>query len=67
MPTTLPRVSLAGRGPTTSSAAPPLLFLHGAWHGAWCWENFLDFFTREGFVCHALDLEGHGAESRGPR
>ena len=27
----------------------------------------MDFFTREGFACHGLDLEGHGAEPRGPR
>ncbi len=67
MATTLHRVSLVSRVPATPRAVPPILFLHGAWHGAWCWENFLDFFAREGFACHALDLEGHGAEPCGPR
>ncbi len=43
----------------------PLLFVHGAWHGAWCWdEGFLDFFARQGFAAHALSLRGHGASAR---
>jgi pimeloyl-ACP methyl ester carboxylesterase len=41
--------------------APPLLFVHGAWHGAWCWDDhFLKFFTDRGFACYALNLRGHG-------
>ena len=41
--------------------APPLLFVHGAWHGAWCWdEHFLDFFADRGFRALALSLRGHG-------
>ena len=40
----------------------PLLFVHGAWHGAWCWdEHFLDFFAEQGFRVAALDLRGHGS------
>jgi pimeloyl-ACP methyl ester carboxylesterase len=40
----------------------PLLFVHGAWHGAWCWdEHFLDFFCNRGFHAVALNLRGHGA------
>jgi pimeloyl-ACP methyl ester carboxylesterase len=28
----------------------PLLFVHGAWHAAWCWdEYFLDFFAENGY------------------
>ena len=39
----------------------PLLFIHGMFHGAWCWEeNFFPFFTNQGFVCYALSLRGHG-------
>ena len=41
---------------------PPVLFVHGSWHGAWCWEaHFLDRFAAAGFEVHALDLRGHGA------
>ncbi len=39
---------------------PPLLFVHGAWHGAWCWHNFLGYFSKNGYDCHALSLCGHG-------
>jgi len=40
---------------------PPLLFVHGSFHGAWCWhEHWLRFFQSLGFDCHALSLRGHG-------
>lgn len=42
------------------SEFPPLLFIHGAWHGAWCWENFLNYFPQKGFDCFAPSLCGHG-------
>lgn len=43
----------------------PLLFIHGAYAAAWCWqEHFLDFFAAAGHACHAVSLSGHGA-SRG--
>ena len=39
----------------------PLLFVHGAWHAAWCWEdNFLPYFAERGYAAHALSLRGHG-------
>ena len=40
----------------------PLLFVHGAWHGAWCWdEHFLPYFAEHGYTSTALSLRGHGA------
>lgn len=42
-------------------ALPPVLLVHGAWHGAWCWQgNFLDYFAENGFETGAIDLRGHG-------
>lgn len=39
----------------------PLLFVHGTWHGPWCWsEHFIPFFVEQGFSVHALALRGHG-------
>ena len=39
----------------------PLLFIHGAWHGAWCWdEYFLSFFADRGYRALAVNLRGHG-------
>jgi pimeloyl-ACP methyl ester carboxylesterase len=45
-----------------SEAHPvPLLFVHGAWHAAWCWdENFLSFFADKGYRALALSFRGHG-------
>ncbi|MCR9145000.1 MAG: alpha/beta hydrolase [bacterium] len=44
--------------------ARPLLFVHGAWHGAWCWnEGFLQYFADRGFEVLALDLPGHDEQS----
>lgn len=48
-----------------SRTAQPLLFVHGGWHGAWCWENFLDYFADAGYRAVAVSLRGHGA-SPGP-
>ena len=43
----------------------PLLFLHGAFAGAWCWdEHFLSWFAGRGYDCYALSYRGHG-ESNG--
>ena len=45
-----------------SAAHPvPLLFVHGAWHAAWCWdENFLSYFADRGYHALALSFRGHG-------
>jgi pimeloyl-ACP methyl ester carboxylesterase len=42
----------------------PILLLHGAWHGAWCWEYWLEHFALLGYQVHAFSLPGHGASSR---
>jgi len=54
----------------TPSGAPtvatPLLFIHGAFTGAWCWEeHFLPYFARAGYAAYALSLSGHGASRNG--
>ncbi|AMA52849.1 MULTISPECIES: alpha/beta hydrolase [Bacillus subtilis group] len=53
--------------PTGMPKTPPLLFVHGANHAAWCWkENFLPFFQSHGFQSYALSFRGHGhSEGRG--
>lgn len=47
--------------PTGRPRPTALLFVHGAWHGAWCWqEHFLPYFAGHGYPSHAVDLRGHG-------
>ncbi|KAF2313781.1 hypothetical protein GH714_013362 [Hevea brasiliensis] len=49
-----------------SSENPPLVFVHGSYHAAWCWaEHWLPFFSSCGYDCYALSLLGQG-ESDGP-
>ncbi len=38
----------------------PLLFLHGIFMGAWCWEHYLPWFANKGFDTWALSFRGHG-------
>lgn len=52
------------KGSVTASHPVPLLFVHGAFHAAWCWdENFLDFFVDRGFRAVAVSLRGYGASA----
>lgn len=38
-----------------------IVFVHGAYHAAWCWkEHFFSFFSENGFNVYALSLTGHG-------
>lgn len=59
------RLEVLTRAPTGAAKAHPLLFIHGAFTGAWCWqEHFLPFFANAGYAAYALSLSGHG-NSRG--
>jgi len=40
---------------------PPVLFVHGAFAGAWCWaDHFLPYFAKQGYRACAVSLSGHG-------
>ena len=44
-----------------STRKPPLLFIHGVAHGAWCFdEHWLDAAVAAGYPAYALSLRGHG-------
>lgn len=42
----------------------PVVLVHGAWHGAWCWEKVLPLLAGQGVGAKAIDLPGHGARPR---
>ena len=55
-------LELITRKPQSNPRANSILFVHGAWHAAWCWdEHFLPYFAERGFTSHAVSLRGHGA------
>lgn len=50
------------RLPARATRKPPLLFVHGGYCDAWCWEpHFLPWFAAKGWPAYALSLRGHGA------
>ena len=55
------RLEVVSYTPQSKLHETPVLFLHGAWHGAWCWEDyFLPYFALKGFPAHAMSLRAHG-------
>lgn len=41
--------------------ANTIIFVHGAYHGAWCWnEKFVPFFLEKGFNTYSFSFRGHG-------
>ena len=55
------RLEVVSHIPDALTHQTPILFLHGEWHAAWCWEDFfLPYFAEHGFSAHAMSLRGHG-------
>jgi len=55
------RLEVISRSPKEQMHEVPILFVHGAWHAAWCWQDtFLEYFSAKGWKVHALSLRGHG-------
>src|SRR3954463_348352 len=55
------RLEVRKRLPAPPSRKPPLLFVHGGYCDAWCWEPyFLPWFAAKGYAAYALSLRGHG-------
>lgn len=52
-------VHLIERLPKGKPDGAPVLFVHGAFSGAWCWdEHFMQHFADHGHVARAVDLPG---------
>jgi pimeloyl-ACP methyl ester carboxylesterase len=59
-------LELIDKGSESETHTHPVVFVHGGWHAAWCWEeNFLDFFVNRGFRVLAPSLRGHGRSPAG--
>src|SRR5258708_32075295 len=44
----------------------PVILIHGAWQGSWAWARFAPYLQAAGFVTHAIDLPGNGADGSDP-
>ena len=45
------------------SASLPVVLVHGAWHGAWCWAGLQHALDDLGVASYAVDLPGHGTST----
>jgi pimeloyl-ACP methyl ester carboxylesterase len=45
--------------PAEDKKKPPIFFIHGSFHAAWCFaENYFDYFSALGHTCYAISLRG---------
>jgi len=50
----------------SNKSRPPLLFIHGSYHAAWCWKiNFMPYFSAAGYDTIAISVRGQGGSDRG--
>lgn len=52
------------RRPAAADRRPPVLLVHGAYHGAWCWAYWIARLAADGREVAALDWRGHGGLPR---
>ncbi|NDJ53766.1 MAG: alpha/beta hydrolase [Chloroflexi bacterium] len=58
MPTHLELIRFRAQGEAKQT---PILLLHGAWHGAWCWlDAFAPTLAERGYHTFVMSLRGHG-------
>jgi pimeloyl-ACP methyl ester carboxylesterase len=54
------KLEIISKYPVEDQRPTPLLFIHGTFHGASCWDvHFLDYFAEHGYASHAVNLRGH--------
>jgi pimeloyl-ACP methyl ester carboxylesterase len=47
------------------ASGPPIVLVHGAWVGEWCWDPILPLLATSGRPVYRVSLTGHGARSGG--
>ena len=57
-------LELISHVPAKPTHPASLLFVHGAFVAAWCWDDyFLPYFAQRGYAAHAVSLRGHGGSA----
>jgi pimeloyl-ACP methyl ester carboxylesterase len=46
----------------SDSKGMQFVLIHGAWHGAWCWEKVVPLLEAAGHHTHTIDLSGLGED-----
>lgn len=46
---------------------PPVVLVHGSWHGSWCWSLVTEHLAGLGVPAVAVDIDGHGLKGPSPR
>ncbi|MBK5232392.1 MAG: alpha/beta hydrolase [Thermoleophilia bacterium] len=54
-----PVLEVTERQPDQETGKPSILFVHGAAHGAWCWQHWMEMTAAAGYPSHAVSLRGH--------
>ena len=52
------RLEVIVRRGVGSEERPQLVFLHGSYHGAWCWEKWMPYLSERGHDCYAVSFLG---------
>ncbi|WP_425247927.1 alpha/beta fold hydrolase [Streptomyces sp. NEAU-NA10] len=50
-----------------STGSTPLIFVHGYWHGSWCWSEVMAHVAAVGRPAVAVDMAGHGLRAGRPQ
>ncbi|MGW1786903.1 alpha/beta fold hydrolase, partial [Streptomyces sp. NPDC002143] len=50
-----------------SARSTPLIFVHGYWHGSWCWSEVIARVASTGRPAVAVDMAGHGLRAGRPQ
>ena len=68
VPAALAGAALAacGGGNAADERKPTFVFVHGAWHGGWCWSEVARLLAAKGYASVPLDHPGHGITARLP-
>jgi pimeloyl-ACP methyl ester carboxylesterase len=59
----LPLLLLTMTNETFSKPKRTYLLVHGAWHGAWCWNKVVPLLEAGGHKAIAIELPGHGNDT----
>ncbi|MEZ5411955.1 MAG: alpha/beta fold hydrolase [Acidimicrobiales bacterium] len=54
---------MTAAGSSLPAPARPVVLVHGAFHGAWCWAGLQAELDRRGVPSFAVDLPGHGVST----